>query len=246
MDDYPLAQSTFRTIANLPQQPYDETKTTTIFAEDLERIQQQLGAVEDTLGYHGSGFGNDLISYFTEIRAGTIYSNPATYGFSKMTVSPADATSIAMVNNRAYMLYCPLNPFEGIDMVRLKTGTTAGDASAEIYVAIYDTSGVLIEQSGDINPHATNTEFEFTPTTPTYLLSAVRIAVWTRGGTTMPHLYAMNMNANMSILQAGDGNRLGMYLGSFSSATAPDPVTWASQSTFIPFALINCAIDRFI
>lgn len=50
MDDYPEDISTFRTRENIPGQEYDEAKTTTVYNEDLVRIENQLQAVEETLG----------------------------------------------------------------------------------------------------------------------------------------------------------------------------------------------------
>lgn len=50
MDNYPEDISTFRTRQNLPNQPYDETKLTTIYNEDLTRIESELVAVETVLG----------------------------------------------------------------------------------------------------------------------------------------------------------------------------------------------------
>lgn len=50
MADFPAAISTFRGRANIPGQTYDEEKTTTIYNEDLVRIEGQLQAIETTIG----------------------------------------------------------------------------------------------------------------------------------------------------------------------------------------------------
>lgn len=50
MDDYPAAISTFRAKANLPNQPYDEDKQTTVFVEDFGRLESELQSVEEVIG----------------------------------------------------------------------------------------------------------------------------------------------------------------------------------------------------
>jgi microcystin-dependent protein len=50
MTDWPSGISTFRTHENLPQQVYDPLDLKTFFAEDLQRIEAQLVAVENTIG----------------------------------------------------------------------------------------------------------------------------------------------------------------------------------------------------
>lgn len=50
MNEYPADISTFRTRNNLPNQPFDEAKTTTIYNEDFLQIEQELMAVEEVIG----------------------------------------------------------------------------------------------------------------------------------------------------------------------------------------------------
>jgi hypothetical protein len=50
MTDWPSGISTFRTHENLPQQVYDPLDLKTFFAEDLQRIEAQLVAVENSIG----------------------------------------------------------------------------------------------------------------------------------------------------------------------------------------------------
>ena len=48
--DYPGAIDTFRTQENIPGQTFDNTKSTTIFAEDFEKLQNAVLALENSLG----------------------------------------------------------------------------------------------------------------------------------------------------------------------------------------------------
>ena len=55
MAEFPDTISTFRTIENLPQQPYTPTNKTTIYAEDLQHIEEELVAVEEFVLAGGEG-----------------------------------------------------------------------------------------------------------------------------------------------------------------------------------------------
>lgn len=50
MADYPATIATFRTIENLPTQPYNVDNKTTLYTEDIQRLRDEIIAIETTLG----------------------------------------------------------------------------------------------------------------------------------------------------------------------------------------------------
>ena len=55
MADYPDDIMTFRTIANLPNQTYDENNQTTIYKEDIEKLKDEIVAIQTVLGLNPNG-----------------------------------------------------------------------------------------------------------------------------------------------------------------------------------------------
>lgn len=60
MADYPTTVSTFRTKANIPGQTFDPDKQTTVYMEDFSDLEQELVAVENTLGFDDANGYNFL------------------------------------------------------------------------------------------------------------------------------------------------------------------------------------------
>jgi hypothetical protein len=50
MADYPDSIATFRTIANLPSEPYNVDNQTTLYTEDIQRLRDEIIAVQTNLG----------------------------------------------------------------------------------------------------------------------------------------------------------------------------------------------------
>lgn len=69
MDDYPADISTFREKQNLPNQPYDEDKKTTVFVEDFTRLESELQSVEEVIGTDPLGGHDSLKDRFSDDEA---------------------------------------------------------------------------------------------------------------------------------------------------------------------------------
>jgi len=55
MADYPGSITDPRTVANLPGETYDATKTTRLYAEDINKANDEIVAIETTLGLNPQG-----------------------------------------------------------------------------------------------------------------------------------------------------------------------------------------------
>lgn len=53
MADFPNAIAEFREMNNIPQMTYDPEKKTTIYAEDFQKMQDEIIALENFLGVDG-------------------------------------------------------------------------------------------------------------------------------------------------------------------------------------------------
>lgn len=69
MSDYPGALDSFRAKANLPNQPYDAAKQTTIYADDFVALESSVIAVEGTLGLNPQGEVADVAERLADIQA---------------------------------------------------------------------------------------------------------------------------------------------------------------------------------
>lgn len=100
MSNYPTSIDTFRTIDNIPGQTYDEEKTTTVYAEDLEQRSDAIIAIEETLGEEPQGDYDTV-----EQRLAALEAN---YN-GKLIASTANGAGIAIENSTFADLITPIS-----------------------------------------------------------------------------------------------------------------------------------------
>lgn len=105
--EYPAAVATFRTIENRPGVTYDESDTKTLFAEDLQKTNQEIVAVQTELGVNAKGSAASVSARIAALNAKKAYASADASGtgtngaYSDMTMSNAGGNSLfSIVSNR--------------------------------------------------------------------------------------------------------------------------------------------------
>lgn len=84
--NYPSGYDTFRTIANVPGETFDASKTTRVYAEDLRYLQEDVVAVENTLGLNPQG-GSATVKARLDSLDTTVAGKQDTLGFTPENVA---------------------------------------------------------------------------------------------------------------------------------------------------------------
>lgn len=86
MADYPDDIMTFRTIANLPNQTYDENNQTTIYKEDIEKLKDEIISIQEIIGTNPTGSYDNIKDRLGSIET-DILSKEDSIGYTPENVS---------------------------------------------------------------------------------------------------------------------------------------------------------------
>lgn len=138
MTDFPSGISTFRTRANLPNQTYDPAKTTTLYNEDITRIEDELKSVEQYVldGDAGIDTVTREIINLTERQARGIVR--VKYGiFNYVGGGGGGAVTIDLTDNQTlHISVCELADDTVFTDVTIKMGTI--NVGGDVRLGIYD------------------------------------------------------------------------------------------------------------